>query len=115
MELTEYHENGQLASIGKQRDGKKTGEWKVFYENGQLRYKGGFTEGIEDGAWEWYFENGQLQARGMIKQGELLFSSMNDTRSQWCLLLDSPRDFTTLQCADWKKLRVRFHFNNNQT
>ena len=60
MELTEYHENGQLGSIGKQRDGKKTGEWKVFYENGQLRYKGNFTEGIEDGAWEGYFENGQL-------------------------------------------------------
>ena len=33
----EYHENGQLKSVGKYENGKRVGDWKEYDENGKLK------------------------------------------------------------------------------
>lgn len=84
----EYHDNGQLKSIGKIENGKRTGEWKgydyagvlvesvtykpngsytrkMFYENGQIKniYRFNAENNLE-GDFEEFYENGQLRTKG---------------------------------------------------
>ena len=80
----DYHDNGQMSSGGKYKDGKRhgffesfdkdgkqEGLWESYYENGQLEEKGNFKDGELDGHHEWFYENGQLCKRGNFIDGKL--------------------------------------------
>lgn len=69
-EWKEYHENGQLKSIGQYESDKKTGEWRKYRDDGQLHVIGEFENGEENGEWKYYYKNGQLFSIGKYKHGE---------------------------------------------
>ena len=41
--VKEYFRNGQLCSVGRYTDGKKTGSWKYYLLNGKLKATGKFS------------------------------------------------------------------------
>ena len=41
----DYHENGQLASKGNWKDGKRNGLLESYHDNGQLKTKGNYKDG----------------------------------------------------------------------
>lgn len=105
----EYHDNGQLKSIGKVEDGKRTGEWKGYnsngilvesvnykpsgdftitryYENGQVKRIDRFNaENQTIGIQEEYYENGQLRKKGLYSKyySELLKQNQSVRTGEW--------------------------------
>ena len=70
-EWKEYHENGQLKSIGKYMNGIKVGEWKYFYSNKQMFETGKYdNQGREQGKWIWYFDNGKIRRESNFYNGQ---------------------------------------------
>jgi uncharacterized protein len=57
----EYHDGGELRSVGKYVNGLKIGEWKFYYKNGKLEQTGVYLKNEKpDGEWKWYYDNGNL-------------------------------------------------------
>ena len=81
----DYHDNGQMSSGGKYKDGKRhgffesfdkdgkqDGLYEKFYENGQLKWRTNFKDGKLDGLWEWFDNDGNLRSTDTWKNGELV-------------------------------------------
>ncbi|WP_443633590.1 toxin-antitoxin system YwqK family antitoxin [Candidatus Marifrigoribacter sp. Uisw_064] len=64
QEQKEYHENGQLMTVGFMENGERTGEWKYYHENGKLKRIAKYENGKAIGEWKGYHENGQLSIIG---------------------------------------------------
>lgn len=74
QEVKSYYLNGQLESVGMEKDGKRTGLWK-FYEGkndglgvvedetktGPLIKEGTYKNGQKTGEWKEYYNNGKLE------------------------------------------------------
>lgn len=69
-EWKEFHENGQVKSIGKYVNGIKVGEWKYYFANGKMFENGKYDKkGKEEGKWMWYFANGKLRRESNFYNG----------------------------------------------
>ena len=68
-DIETFHDNGQLKTQGKLKDGKYEGEWKQFWEDGQLEEEGNYVNGNEEGEWKRYYDNGQLSSEGKYVNG----------------------------------------------
>ena len=65
-----YHDNGQLSSIGKKNSkDKSVGEWKYYYSDGGLRAIGNYSNGVLVGEWKWYHDNGAISSIGNYSNG----------------------------------------------
>ena len=47
----EYHENGQIKTLGTLENEVEEGKWYAYYESGQLKYHGYYKNGKQDGFW----------------------------------------------------------------
>lgn len=64
-----FYENGQLASEGFFKDGKKNGHFKSWYENGQLESDWNVLDGKENGFIQCWYTNGQKKKEGTLSNG----------------------------------------------
>ena len=56
-----YYDNSQIREIGEyNKNGERTGVWRLFYENGKLKQKGQVDNGNLIGKWKYYSEYGEL-------------------------------------------------------
>lgn len=61
IEYKEYFDDGTLKVEGfKDKNGKETGEWKMYYDNGKIKEIGNYLEGQKTSEWKQYDKNGQL-------------------------------------------------------
>ena len=65
-----FHDNGELKSQGKVKDGKQVGVWKFYGDNGKLKAQGKYENGEKEGEWKQYHDNGQLSSEGKYENGE---------------------------------------------
>jgi len=57
----EFHDSGELKSVGKYVDGLKIGPWKYYYKNGKIEQTGTYLKNEKpDGEWKWYHDNDSL-------------------------------------------------------
>ena len=64
--------SGALALYGQNlvdKEGRKTGHWKVAYPNGKTLYEADFVEGQPVGEMLRYYENGAVKARMHFEAG----------------------------------------------
>lgn len=70
-EWKEYHENGQLKSIGKYDKGVKIGAWKYYYSNSKLFETGKYdSKGRQQGKWMWYYDDAKLRRESNFLNGQ---------------------------------------------
>ncbi len=80
-----YYLNGQLESVGIEKNGKRTGVWKFYHgfkdgyghvtdktKTGPLKKEGAYNQGEETGEWKSYYRNGQLEITSNFKSGKLM-------------------------------------------
>ena len=68
--VEDYHDNGQLYSIGKKNSkDKSVGEWKYYYSDGGLSAIRNYSNGVSVGEWKWYHKNGSLSTIGNYSNG----------------------------------------------
>ena len=70
QETKEYHNNGELKTIGFKKNGKNSGEWRSYFETGNLNKLGTYTSGNKEGEWKYYHSNGALRIIGKYKAGK---------------------------------------------
>jgi len=84
QEVKSYYLNGQLESVGMEKDGKRTGLWK-FYEGkndglgvvedetktGPLIKEGTYKNGQKTGEWKEYYNNGKLKSLLNYEEGKI--------------------------------------------
>ena len=66
------HQNGQIRSKGKFKDGKEDGRWTEWYRNGQIFSEGNYKDGKRDGKWTFWYGNGQKMEEVNYKDGLLV-------------------------------------------
>ena len=66
----EYHDNGQIESLGQYKDGKRHGQEISWYGNGQMRHRGPAVNGHSNGQWTYWHDNGQMQHQGDWVDGQ---------------------------------------------
>jgi antitoxin component YwqK of YwqJK toxin-antitoxin module len=70
-EWKEYHENGQLKSVGKYLNGAKVGEWKYYFPDSKMFETGKYdNQGRQQGKWMWYYDNGKLRRESNFFNGQ---------------------------------------------
>ena len=67
----EYHENGQIKTLGTLENEVEEGKWYEYYGSGQLKYHGYYKNGKQDGFWRGYFETGEIMFEGFCKDGKM--------------------------------------------
>ncbi|MDG5492005.1 toxin-antitoxin system YwqK family antitoxin [Psychroserpens sp. SPM9] len=101
QEVKSYHLNGQLESVGMEKDGKRTGLWK-FYDGenggfsdvkdktktGPLIEEGTYENGKETGEWKSYYSNGKIKKIYNYKSGKLhgKFTHYNEKGELICII-----------------------------
>tara|TARA_R110001632_G_scaffold55309_2_gene135405 strand:+ start:1874 stop:2617 length:744 start_codon:yes stop_codon:yes gene_type:complete len=84
QEIKNYHLNGQLESVGIEKDGKRTGLWKFYHgkndglgvvedktKTGPLIMEGTYKDGKKTGEWKQYYNNGKLMSILNYEEGNL--------------------------------------------
>ena len=69
--VSDYYENGQLASKINLIDGKFNGLEVGYFENGNIKGKINYINNLIHGEFEEYFENGQLKEKANYINGNL--------------------------------------------
>jgi antitoxin component YwqK of YwqJK toxin-antitoxin module/Tfp pilus assembly protein PilF len=73
-EVYHYNDNGNLASIGKQKTGsteQKHGDWLIINEDGGIEEKGQYVDDKLDGVWQIYWPNGQVKQHLIFHEDKL--------------------------------------------
>ena len=65
--FTEYHQNGNLISVGFYDEGLESGYWKDYHENGNIAAEGHYKAGREVGKWLYYDECGKLESEEIFE------------------------------------------------
>ncbi len=68
---TDYYFGDRILAEYTLKEGKKTGQQKVYYLNGNLKRIGNFNNDLENGLFKEYSEDGIIQAEYEMKNGEL--------------------------------------------
>lgn len=78
-------ENGNIASTGRIRFGRKRGVWREWYENGQLSSKGRYKGGHKWGLWLGWHENGERKSE-RVYHGltSIAWIALGEVASEWC-------------------------------
>ena len=74
---TLYYDSGEKMSEGEMQKGQKNGEWTQWHENGNIKSVGYYTNGLQDSLWQWYDESGVQTCRGTFLLGKENGSWMN--------------------------------------
>lgn len=64
-----YDEDGNLATEMTMQDGKKNGAYKEFYPNGRIKEEGTYKNDQEEGLFKYYYEDGKIQKKASYKNG----------------------------------------------
>lgn len=68
-----YHENKQVSSVGEYVNGKREGMWSTFWRNGQLKTMGRYESDLQQGKWIKYYSDGEIWDVGNFIDGKPQF------------------------------------------
>ena len=66
-----FDEFGILTATGTYDDGVENGTWVNYYPDGTVSDSGSYHEGLKEGLWEYFHENGQLKYAVNYKAGKM--------------------------------------------
>ena len=67
---TLYYDSGEKMSEGEMQKGQENGEWTQWHENGNIKSVGYYTNGLQDSLWQWYDESGVQTCSGTFLLGK---------------------------------------------
>jgi|TARA_R110002049_G_scaffold145793_3_gene308247 antitoxin component YwqK of YwqJK toxin-antitoxin module len=117
QEVKSYHLNGQLESIGMEKNGERTGLWK-FYDGknggygevkdktkiGPLIMEGAYIDGQKTGEWKEYFNNGKLEFIKNYKSDKLTgtFTHYDEKGELICKIEDFDENNPNIYISEYK-------------
>lgn len=66
-----YFDNGNIKSIGYEKNGLHTGKYVEYYQNGNIKFEAFYKDGLQDSIQKTYTEDGIIYQIGFFKKGLL--------------------------------------------